>query len=202
MSLATKKSKAERLGIILEGNETESQIDNLIEVKEKFIEQTKKEDEIKAKEVQDAKDKAKKNSFVLRDVDGDDVDQAEYFFARTEEEVINKTTYKPSTKTAPAYFNMTCGFPVDREDLIEAFKLHFPTKKGFLFYRLRDKEVYLIIVPLKYATTISKSNESRPGDFQRHALSFIGEGSVNVDSLKMKLARIASHSSISREPLA
>lgn len=202
MSLATKQKKAEKLGIVLEEGLTEIQIDDLIETKQIFIEQQKKEEAIKAKEVEEAKDKAKKNTFVLRDVDGDDVDQAEYFFARTEEEVIDKTTHKPSTKTAPAYFNTTCGFPVDREDLIEAFKLHFPTKKGFLFYRLRDKEVYLIIVPLKYATTISKSNESRPGDFQRHALSFIGEGSVNVDSLKMKLAKVAAHSSISREPLA
>jgi len=202
MSLATKQKKAEKLGIVLEEGLTEIQIDDLIETKQIFIEQQKKEEAIKAKEVEEAKDKAKKNTFVLRDVDGDDVDQAEYFFARTEEEVIDKTTHKPSTKTAPVYFNTTCGFPVDREDLIEAFKLHFPTKKGFLFYRLRDKEVYLIIVPLKYATTISKSNESRPGDFQRHALSFIGEGSVNVDSLKMKLAKVAAHSSISREPLA
>lgn len=202
MSLATKQKKAEKLGIVLEEGLTEIQIDDLIETKQIFIEQQKKEEAIKAKEAEEAKDKAKKNTFVLRDVDGDDVDQAEYFFARTEEEVIDKTTHKPSTKTAPVYFNTTCGFPVDREDLIEAFKLHFPTKKGFLFYRLQDKEVYLIIVPLKYATTISKSNESRPGDFQRHALSFIGEGSVNVDSLKMKLAKVAAHSSISREPLA
>jgi len=174
----------------------------LIEAKQLFIKQGKEEAAIKSKEIQDAKEKAKKNSFVLRDVDGDDADQADYFFARTEEEIVDKVTHKPTTRTAPVHFNTICGLPVDREDLVEAFKLHFPTKKGFLFYKLKDKEVYLVIVPLKYATTITKSNESRPGDFQRHALSFIGEGSVNIDSLKMKLARIANHSSISREPLA
>jgi len=202
MSLATKKTKAEKLGIILEEGVTEVQIDELIETKQNFLNQTKKEDEIRVKEIADAKKKSEKNALVLRDVDGDDVDQAEYFFARTEEEVIDKITHKVSTRTAPTYFNAICGLPVEREELLEAFKLHFPTRKGFLFYKLRDKEVYLVIVPLKYATTISKSNESRPGDFQRHALSFIGEGSVNVDSLKIKLNRIAKHSSISTEPLA
>jgi len=202
MSLATKKNKAEKLGIVLEEGATELQIDELIDAKQSFIEQQKKEEAIKAKEVEEAKDKAKKNTFVLKDVDGDDVDQADYFFARTEEEVIDKVTHKATTKTAPPYFNVICGLPVDREELIEAFKLHFPPRKGFLFYKLKDKEVYLVIIPLKYATTISKSNESRPGDFQRHALSFIGEGSVNIDSLKLKLKRIAGHSSISTEPLA
>jgi len=201
MSLATKKNKAVRLGIILDENATELQVDELIEAAEKLIEQTKKEEVIKAKEVAKIANRARKTTFILRDVDGDDVDQADYFFARTVEEVIDKTTYEPSTDTAPAYFNAICGLPVDREELIEAFKLYFPTRKGFLFYRLKDKEVYLVIVPLKYATTISKSNESRPGDFQRHALSFIGEGSVNIDSLKLKLNRIAKHSSISTEPL-
>jgi len=202
MSLATKQKKAEKLGIVLEEGATELQIDELIDAKQSFIEQQKKEEAIKAKEVEEAKDKAKKNTFVLKDVDGDDVDQADYFFARTEEEVIDKVTHKATTKTAPPYFNVICGLPVDREELIEAFQLHFPTRKGFLFYKLKDKEVYLVIIPLKYATTISKSNESRPGDFQRHALSFIGEGSVNIDSLKLKLKRIAGHSSISTEPLA
>src|SRR5690606_14570897 len=100
------------------------------------------------------------------------------------------------------FFNKICGMPVDREELIEVFNQFFPKKKGFLFYKQRNAEVYLVIVPLKYATTISKANESRPGDFQRHAMSFINEGSVNIDSLKIKLGRIAKHTSISTEPLA
>ncbi len=95
-----------------------------------------------------------------------------------------------------------CGLPVDRDELNEAFTLYFPRAKGFLFYKKRESEVYLVIVPLKYATTISRQNESRPGDFQRHAMSFLTEGSVNVDSLKLKLAKIAKHSSIAREPIA
>lgn len=205
MSLATKKTKAEKLGIDLtkiEGELTEAVLDELIEQKIKAAAQDKEEKRIQEAAEKKAADEAKKNQLILKDVDGADVDQAEYFFPRLEEETINGKVYKPSTDTAPAYFNKICGYPVDREELIEVFNQHFPRSKGFLFYRQRDKEVYLVIVPLKYATTISRSNESRPGDFQRHTLSFINEGSVNIDSLKLKLGRIAKHPSISTEPLA
>lgn len=205
MSLATKKTKAEKLGIDLtkiEGEVTEAILDELIEQKIKAAAQDKEEKRIQEAAEKKAADEAKKNLLILKDVDGADVDQAEYFFPRLEEENINGKVYKPSTETAPAYFNKICGYPVDREELVEVFNQFFPRHKGFLFYRQRDKEVYLVIVPLKYATTISRSNESRPGDFQRHALSFINEGSVNVDSLKLKLGRIAKHASISTEPLA
>lgn len=205
MSLETKKNKAEKLGIDLtkiEGELTEETLDELIEQKLKADAQDKQEKKIQDAAQKKAADEAKKNQLILKDVDGADVDQAEYFFPRLEEETINGKVFKPSTETAPAYFNKLCGYPVDREELIEVFNQFFPRKKGFLFYRQRDKELYLVIVPLKYATTISRSNESRPGDFQRHALSFINEGSVNIDSLKLKLGRIAKHPSISTEPLA
>lgn len=209
MSLTTKMKKAKNLGIeFAEGfNPSEEKLDELIEQKQKQLAQGKEEDRIKKEAEKKAADIAKRNSVILKDVDGDDVDQAEYFFPRTVKEIIDEgkptqKVFEPTTDTAPYYFNRTAGYPVDREDLIEVFLQFFPRKKGFLFYKAPDREVYLVIVPLKYATTISRANESRPGDYQRHALSFIQEGSVNLDSLKLKLKRIAGHSSISTEPLA
>ncbi len=204
MSLATKLAKAKRLGIKFEeGHEPkESELDDLIEQKTKFLAQQKEEDKILRKQQKSADEEAKKNIVILKDVDGDDVDQADYFFPRAEDEKVGDKVLKPTDQTAPVYFNKICGLPVDRDELIEIFLQFFPRSKGFLFYKARDKEVYLVIVPLKYATTITKANESRPGDFQRHALSFISEGSVNVDSLKLKFQRIAKHSSISTEAIA
>jgi len=202
MSLATKKTKAEKLGITFKEDVKEEELDKLIEEADAKIALEKEQDKIAKDNAKKAADEEKKKQIILKDVDGDDVDQAEYFFPRLTDETIDGKVYKATDQTAPTWFNRTCGLPVDREELIEVFNLHFPKKKGFLFYKKRDSEVYLVIVPLKYATTISKSNESRPGDHQRHAISFLAEGSVNLDSLKMKLGRIAKHSSISSEPLA
>lgn len=210
MSLATKFTKAKKMGIeFADGYEpkSEAELDKMIEAKMEIIGQQKEEDRIARKNAKAAEEEARKNKVILQDVDGDDVDQADYFFPRNEKEVINEKTpnektLAPTDQTAPANFNRFCGMPVDREELIEVFLQYFPRSKGFLFYKMRDKEVYLIIVPLKYATTINRANESRPGDFQRHALSFITDGSVNIDSLKLKLARIAKHSSISTEAIA
>lgn len=206
MSLATKQKKAEKLGIDLtkiEGEQTEAILDELIEQKEKSLAQEKEEEKIRIAAQKKAEEDAKKNDVVLKDVDGDDVDWSEYFYPRLEDEKLpNGKVLKAGEPTVPAYFNRECGMPVDREDLLEVFNQFFPKRKGFLFYKQRNCEVYIIIVPLKYATTISRSNESRPGDSQRHAMSFISEGSVNLDSMKLKLARIAKHASISTEPLA
>ena len=209
MAIAAKLKKAMKLGITFEeGYEpTETQLDSIIEEKLKIADHEKEEERIRKVEEKKAEDFANKNNLILKDVDGAEVDQEDYFFPRYEDEVIvsasgTKTTLKATNETAPAYFNSVIGLPVDREELIKVFIRHFPRAKGFLFYKSRDKEVYLIIVPLKYATTISVSNESRPGDFQRHALSFLNEGSVNTDSLELKLKRIAGHNSISTEPIA
>lgn len=204
MSLATKLTKAKKLGIkFAEGYDPkEAELDKMIEAKMEIVGQEKEEARIKRKQEKAAEEDARKNTVILQDVDGDDVDQADYFFPRLEKEKVGEKTVDVGDQTAPVYFNKICGMPVDRDELIEIFLQFFPRSKGFLFYKTRDKEVYLVIVPLKYATTISRANESRPGDFQRHALSFVSEGSVNVDSLKLKLARIAKHSSISTEPIA
>lgn len=205
MSIETKLKKAKSLGIPFEEGytPTEETLDQLIEQKTAQNDQDKHEKKIQEEAERKAAEEAKKNRLILQDVDGHDVDQADYFFPRIEAEKLpDGQILEPTTQTAPVYFNKTCGYPVDRDELIEVFLQFFPRKKGFLFYKQRDKEVYLVIVPLKYATTISRSNESRPGDFQRHALSFIGEGSVNIESLKLKLSRIHKHTSISQEELA
>lgn len=205
MSLAKKLEKAKKLGITFEEGfvPDEKKLDELIEQKAAQVDQDKAEKKIRDAAEKKAADEAKKNVIVLQDIDGDDVDQADYFFPRIEDEKLaDGKILKATDQTAPVYFNRICGYPVDRDDLKEAFLLYFPRRKGFLFYKMRDREVYLVIVPLKYATTISRSNESRPGDFQRHALSFISEGSVNIDSLKLKLTRISKHSSIAQEELA
>lgn len=203
MSVATKMVKAKKLGITFAEGYTpkEEELDKLIEQKQAFVTQQKEEDKIRKAAEKKAAEQALKNKVILKDVDGDDVDQADYFWPRLQKEKVGDKELEPTDQTAPVYFNKICGMPVDREELIDVFLLYFPRSKGFLFYKSRDKEVYLVIVPLKYATTISRQNESRPGDFQRHALSFIMEGSVNVDSLKLKLARIAKHHSISTEPI-
>lgn len=210
MSLATKFAKAKRMGVVFAPDyepKNEEELDKVIEAKQDIINQQKAEDKIVKQQQKKADDEAKKHVVILKDVDGDDVEQSEYFWPRLVKEVVgektpNEKTFLPTKETAPISFNKECGLPVDREELIDVFVQFFPRKKGFLFYKIRDREVYLVIVPLKYATTISTANESRPGDFQRHALSFIAEGSVNIDSLKLKLKRIAGHNSISTEVLA
>jgi hypothetical protein len=91
---------------------------------------------------------------------------------------------------APSGFEGTCGRPVEREDLLEVFNKVFNPNDNFLFYKALDKEVYLIIIPIKNSTTIGEYNNSLEGDFQKHAISFLNEGSVNVDTLKLKLKKI------------
>ncbi len=210
MALNAKLAKAKGLGITFKEGyvPTESQLDEMIEAKLKIADQEREEAKIRAKQQEQANDFANKHKIILKDVDGADVDQEDYFYPRTQPEIIydakgnEVSRLEPTTETAPVYFNKVIGMPVDREELIEVFLRHFPRAKGFLFYKRRESEVYLIIVPLKYAKTVSKANESRPGDFQRHALSFIGEGSVNVDSLDIKLKQMAKNSSISTEAIA
>lgn len=209
MALAAKLKKAKALGITFEeGYEPkEDELDKLIDAKMLIVDQQKAEDKIRKEAEKKLADEAKKTTLVIQDVDGHDVDQSDYFMPRLEVEIVDEKTPRerkllPTTETAPVYFNKSFGMPVDREELVEAFLQFFPRKKGFLFYKHRDKEVYLVIVPLKYAKVISVANGSRPGDFQKHALSFVSEGSVNVDSLKLKLERIAKHSDISTEAIA
>jgi hypothetical protein len=111
---------------------------------------------------------------ILKNIAGEDMDPADYFFKGT----------------VPSGFNTFCGLPVDREDLVAVFNKIFDPKDNILFYKPKDKEVYIVIVPMKYSSIVGVENDSFEGDFQKHAISFINEGSVNLETLKSKLKRI------------
>lgn len=127
---------------------------------------------------EEAKKKATK--IVLKNTMGEDVPQSEYFYS------------PDGSDAAPHFFHDVCGYPVDREELLTVFNKVFKPKDGILFYKAKDKEVYLIIVPIKHSSVVGPAHNSVTGDFQKHALSFISEGSVNVDTLRTKLNRVAS----------
>ena len=118
--------------------------------------------------------KKKEKKVVLKNVKGEEMKEENYFHGGK----------------AASTFNQDCGFPVEREELIDAFNKIFDVKDNILFYKAADKEVYLVIIPLKFSTAVSDSNESLTGDFQAHSISFLQEGSVNLETLKMKLKRI------------
>lgn len=193
MPLDEKKlKKASKLEIDVSKVESNEQLDELISAKEALIEQEKQEKKILAANQKAANEFSKKVSLVLQNTKGEEVDQSEYFFP----EYSKETGELVNTNTAPVYFHKFCGYPVNREELIEVFDSIFDPKDGFLFYKSSTQELYFVIVPLRLAVTVSKKNESLPGDFQKHALSFVRDGSVNIDSLKLKLRQVANHSDI------
>jgi len=120
------------------------------------------------------KDEYPKIDVVLKNTQGKEVKIEDYFF----EGVI-----LPS-------FEGTCGKPVEREELLNVFNKVFKPEDNILFYKQADKEVYLVIVPIKYSTDIGEHNNSIVGDFQKHAISFLNEGQVNPDTLRQKLEKI------------
>jgi len=115
-----------------------------------------------------------KKKIVLKSAAGNIVSEVDYFFGGK----------------IPSGFEGTCGKPVDREDLLEVFNKVFRPEDNFLFYKATDKEVYIIVPPIKYSSEIGEFNNSVEGDFQKHAISFLAEGSVNLDTLRIKLNRI------------
>ena len=115
-----------------------------------------------------------KEKIILKNSLGKEVPAADYFYKGI----------------VPAGFAGTCGNPVDREDLNAIFHKVFKPEDNLLFYRQTDKEVYLVIIPIKYATEVGDSEDSFEGDFQKHAISFLTEGSVNPDTLRQKLEKI------------
>ena len=115
-----------------------------------------------------------KSEVVIRNTSGKEVPISDYFF----EGIL------------PSGFEGTCGQPVERDDLLDVFNKVFKPSDNILFYKQRDKEVYLIIIPLKYSDSVGVEHDSIDGDFQKHAISFLNEGSVNLDTLRQKLERI------------
>jgi hypothetical protein len=136
------------------------------------IEKTPAEVKNESAEVKVVEKNVKK--IVLKTASGKEVPETDYFFGGK----------------IPSGFIGTCGKPVDREDLLDVFNKVFKPEDNFLFYKALDKEVYIIVPPIKYSTTIGEFNNSMEGDFQKHAISFLNEGSVNLETLKMKLKRI------------
>lgn len=128
----------------------------------------------------------KKKSIILKNVLGEDMNEKDYFFSDGSKEE------KERGGLSPSYFNKTCGLPVDREDLLEVFNKIFKPEDNFLFYKTREAEVYVVIVPIKFASTINVENNSISGDYQKHSISFIAEGSANPTTLKSKLQRVSS----------
>lgn len=156
------------------GDELAKQIEQEKKDEETLKEMKRIEDEKKKKEEEKAK-----NKIVLKNTLGEEVSQKDYFYS------------KDGKNAAPGFFTEVCGKPVDREDMLVVFNKIFKPKEGFLFYKCLDKEVYIIIVPLKHSSTVGKDYNSLEGEFQKHAISFITEGSVNLDTLRMKLNRVS-----------
>ncbi len=140
------------------------------------------ESEKKAAKIRKEKEDAKKKriNVVLKNTLGEEVLSSDYFFSKDGEDTI------------PSFFSDSYGYPVDREDMLGVFNKIFKPKDGMLFYKAKDKEVYVVIVPLKHSSTVGLSHNSIDGEFQKHALSFVTEGSVNLDTLRNKLIRVAS----------
>lgn len=116
----------------------------------------------------------------IKNTKGEDVDIANYFYAKEGERVI-----------PPPFFNKASGYPVtDREDLIEVFDKVFHPKDNFVLLKSRQSEVYYVLVPLRYSN-INASEDSVLGDFQLHSMSFIADGGVNLDKFRMKLLQVA-----------
>jgi len=93
--------------------------------------------------------------------------------------------------SAPDFFVKQIGTPVQDEELVDAFHKVFSPKDEFLFYKQSRKEIYSVVVPVKFATELGSKEDSISGDCQVHAMSFIAEGSVTLDSLSTKLTKIA-----------
>jgi hypothetical protein len=146
---------------------TEKKVITQSESKENIIEKViPEEDRIK--------EERKNVTANLRNTIGGEVKDEDYFFGGV----------------VPSGFKGTCGSPVSREDLLGVFNKVFKPEDNILFYKQDDKEVYIVIVPIKYSSSIGEHNNSILGDFQKHAISFLNEGSVNLDTLKMKLTRV------------
>lgn len=183
-ALSANQKRANALKIEWDKDTPDEKLAELIEAKEKQLEQDKEEKEIADENKRKAEDE-KKKKIILRNIDGEDVDQKDYFYSAIDK-ATGKTTY------APLYFNRVCGMPVEDEDMISVFRKVFgEAAPEFLFYKCKGQEVYIVIVPLRRATVVGDSEDSLPGDFQKHSISFIAEGSVNLETLKMKLKKIS-----------
>jgi len=135
--------------------------------------EAEKEAEVKRK----ADAEKAKDSVVLTNVLGKKVSTDDYFYKGI----------------IPSGFKGTCGKPVDRDDLVELFHKVFKPEDNILFYKQLDKEVYIVIIPIKFSTSVGEHNDSLEGEFQKHAISFLNEGMVNLDTMRKRLEQIKKH---------
>jgi len=117
---------------------------------------------------------------VIQNTKLEDVPVGDYFF-----------TPEGKRPIAPPFFNKAIGYPVTREDLRETFNKVFKLEDGFVFLKSEKAEVYHILIPLLY-TEIGAAEDSIYGDYQVHSISFIPDGSVNLDRLTNKLKEVAT----------
>lgn len=118
---------------------------------------------------------------IIQNNKGEDVPLENYFFVNPGETIF-----------VPNYFNDAFGKPTDREDLIEIFDTIFKPEDNFILLKDKTKEVYNIMVPLKFSNEVNFAENSQTGDCQIHAISFITDGSVNHDKFKSALKKISS----------
>ncbi len=163
------------LGIKLVGGETVPQLKDII----KFQKASLKEAEAAGANKPKAVKAEAKTDFIFQTPDGTDVDPGNYVFPNEEGEVV-----------VSPFFHKVYGYPVDREELIEVFFEVFAPKDEVLFYKKKQNETYTVIIPLAKAS-ISLKTGAQGGDVQVHSMSFITEGSVNSQTLSLKLAAIA-----------
>ena len=140
----------------------------------KDVEETNEVKPVETKPVVKKTVEKPKSGIIIKNTLGKEVPASDYFY---------KGVIAPG-------FEGTAGKPVDREELIEVFHKVFKPKDNILFYKQSDKEVYLVIIPIKYATAVGEAEDSIEGDFQKHAISFLNEGSVNLDTMRQKLERV------------
>lgn len=133
------------------------------------------------------KEEITQSNVVLFTTTGEEADLKKYFYQPEGEEL-----------NIPPFIKKVVGVPVNREDLIEVFHEIFKPEDEFLFYKSIDSEVYLVIPTLEYADIGAKFG-SVNGDFQRHAISFINEGSVNLETLRQRLQMIAKSLNYSKK---
>lgn len=176
------KKEAKKLAIPFDEEKVTEE--ELMEAVKEKKEAQAEEDRLNKQKQDKADSDKKKNKVILKNVFGEDVDEKEYFFPGKDKD--GNIVY------APSHFNREVGFPVDREDMLEIFNKIFNPDDNFLFYKVRDREMYIVIVPLKFASAVGSGQDSIGSDFQKHAISFIGEGSVNMDVLKNKLQKIST----------
>lgn len=152
--------------------------------KEKVVEKKTPEQEVQVQKADLTYVTVKVEKQDIRNTLGEEVDLSKYFIPNHE-----------NISVAPNYFNRSHGYPISQnefgfEEMIEVFNKVFDVKDGFLLFKQRTKEVYSVLVPLRYAKELNEAEEANAFDYQIHAISFIKEGGFNIQTFENKLKSI------------